>query len=194
MLVVEEPAPVYIPVKKGETRFEHLPKNLQLRLLEMALRPFDPMRLPRPQRLPILRGFIGSLLGGALLPGVLYPQAVGFFIAVASLTGVSVTFVLERVAAKLPSFWYIHPSFLIGYHFGTIEVFPFAGLVSANSYEDKKLSLCFQSIEENVEVFCEGADELAVVIRHFAAVARQHLEQNNPQAMLEVELFPHHIW
>ena len=192
-----EPAPQYASTRKGEIRFEYLPEELQERLREMALRPHDPMRLPRAQRLPILRGFIGSLLGTALLPGFIYPQAVGFFIAVASVTGVGVTFVLERVAAKLPSFWYLHPTFLIGYHFGTVEVYPLVGLLSVSAHE-KRLQLRFQAaapeLEASLEILCGEADAVASLLWYYAGLAKQSLEQNNPQAMTELGLFPQNIW
>jgi hypothetical protein len=192
-----EPAPQYVSTYKGEIRFEYLPEVLQERLREMALRPHDPMRLPRDQRLPILRGFIGSLLGTALLPGFIYPQAVGFFIAVASVTGVGVTFILERVAAKLPSFWYLHPSFLIGYHFGTVEVYPLVGLLSVNAYK-KRLHLRFQAagpeLETLVEISCPETDAVTSLLWYYSGLAKRHLEQNNAQAITEIELFPQNIW
>ena len=192
------PDAIYVATRKGETRFEHLSEQLQERLREMALRPHDPMRLPRAQRLPVLRGFIGSLLGTALLPGLIYPQATGFFIAVASVTGVGVTFILERVAAKLPSFWYLHPTFLIGYHFGTVEVYPLVGLLSVRAPDDKRLLLRFQASapapEESLEILCAGASALAAVMEHYTEIAKSHAARENAEAMTEIGLFPRNIW
>jgi hypothetical protein len=108
--------------------FEYLPPLKKERLQEFITRKYDPLLLPYQVGFSAGRSLIWAVVLLALSPGLL-----SFWLWVLSLVFLLVAVALGAVVSKylairFPSFWYLHPSFLISSHEDVIRLYPWSSL------------------------------------------------------------------
>jgi hypothetical protein len=151
--------------------YEYLPPPKQEILQEINARGNDPMRLPYRVGLSMGRSMIWGVVILALLPALL-----SFWLWVLSLIFLVIAVGLGAVVAKyiairFPSFWYLHPSFLIGSHEDVIRLYSWSSLQHAEGNR-RFLTLVFPG--ESFTIICpkRNAKEYAEMAIQFSKRAR----------------------
>lgn len=147
-------------------RLCELPLPTQRRLQEMMEKPNDPNRFPKHSTQSLVRRTFSLLWR-----------------------------LFTRQKTTRP-FWYIHPTYLIGYEDGEVEVYPTAKILRCEALDDLSIRVVFSAGEE------ESAPRLKTPSRHAQEellqalsswslqVARQAEDRLEPYQLPEAALFP----
>lgn len=171
--------------------FEHLPRPTQERLTQMALFPFDPLRLPYKDGFSLLRFALFAILGVSFLPGFLDSTLFVLSLLLSALAALFGFWFATYLDPSLPSFWYLHTAYLIRHHEGNVKVFSWSGLRNAHG-AGCVLQLFFE--DETAVIYCpEGdASEYAQYAFHLAKNSRTVLERNPESVLWEKDALPFH--
>ena len=143
--------------------FEYLPPAKKERLQEIIAREHDPLLLPYQVGFSAGRSLIWAVVLLALSPGLL-----SFWLWVLSLVFLLIAVALGAVVSKylairFPSFWYLHPSFLISSHEDVIRLYPWSSLQHAEGHK-RTLLLGFPGVSFSLSCPQKNAPEYAEMV------------------------------
>jgi hypothetical protein len=143
--------------------FEYLPQPKKERLQEIITRKHDPLLLPYRVGFSAGRSLIWAVVLVSLSPGLLsfwlWLLSLGFLLVAVGLGAL----VAKYLAIRFPSFWYVHPSFLISSHEDVIQLYSWSSLQFAEG-RGGSLRLGFPGISFTLSCPQRNAQEYAELV------------------------------